>query len=464
MKAVPAIRARMGDTEYYMTRLTGRELATSVRPVRESDVFASESIEEQIQRELDDKRIRDELIPYLAKHKERFWGSIIVLAEEDMLDFEPVTAVVGNLPRAYQSSVEAMGFLTQLGGQLIALDGQHRLKATKETITSGEELGEYQHKVNDDEMAVIVIEFKSNERTRRIFNKVNRHAKPTGRSDNILLSEDDGYAIVTRMLLDRGRGAPLADVIDDDGGKRPLVNWKSTTLTKTMRHMTTISVVYDTVRHILGSLGFDEDHWDEKKNPVRPPEDELERAYEVAAVWWDAIVEHLDVLRDVRDGNLVLQDIRDIRFDDADKRTLLLRPVGQIALVRGVLEAIRNAKGQGATLQLEEALDRANRINWSAAPSNYFRDSIVRASGRMSARNESYRLAGALIAYLIGDEYLTEEQRRAVWRDWNKARGKLVEDRTGDWLSDDEIEAELGLLAADEADARRPEALPPAIA
>lgn len=460
MKAAPAIRSKMGNTTYYMTRLTGRELANSVRPVRESEKWTTDSIDERIQRELDEKRVLRELVPYLAKHPDRFWGSIIVLAEANKLDFEPVTDIVDGIPRAYQDSVQSIGFLTQLGGELIALDGQHRLFATSATITSGDDLGPFQREVNDDEMSVIVIEFESAEKTRRIFSKVNRHAKPTGRSDNILLSEDDGFAIVSRMLLDPGRDAPLAKVHDDDGSAREIVNWKSTTLTRTMRHMTTISVVYDTVKHILINAGFSEDDWDEKKNPIRPRDEELETAYEIAARWWEDIIEHTDVLRDIRNGTLDIDDIRKIRFDNDDHRTLLLRPVGQIALVRGVTMAMANAQDIGKALTLTDALERANRLNWSAASSNYFRDTIVRANGRMSARAESYQLAAHLIAYLIGNEYLTDAQRRAVWHEWNRARGKLVENQQGRALSDAEIERALDSLELEEAATRQPESLP----
>ena len=96
-----------------------------------------------------------------------------------------------------------MGFLTIEGGSLVVLDGQHRLAALRGVTTAGPDLkGEFVDAVADDELSVLFIPHESFEKTRRIFNKVNRYAKPTSPTDNIITSEDDGSAIVTRWLVE----------------------------------------------------------------------------------------------------------------------------------------------------------------------------------------------------------------------------------------------------------------------
>ena len=45
----------------------------------------------------------------------------------------------------------------------------------------------------------------------------------------------------------------------------------------------------------------------------------------------------------------------------------------------------------------------------------------------MVARKEARELAGRLIAYLVGAEFMTEESRQQLWMDWNFARGYDVE-------------------------------------
>ena len=47
-------------------------------------------------------------------------------------------------------------------------------------------------------MITILIEHEVNMKTRRVFNVVNRYAKQISRGDQIITSEDDGYAIVAR--------------------------------------------------------------------------------------------------------------------------------------------------------------------------------------------------------------------------------------------------------------------------
>ena len=424
MKAAPAVKGKMGSTTYYQTKLTARELASTVRAARELDQWASASIEERMQRELNLTRIRNEIVPYLANHQDRFFGSLIVLVPKGQLEFEPLTDVVSKVPGAYKSAVDVMGFLTVEKGEHVALDGQHRLRALRDVINSDEELGPYQSLVGDDDISVMVVEFETNEKTRRMFNKVNRNAKPTGRSDNILLSEDDIYAIVTRMLLDSDRNAPLASV-DVDGKPQELVNWRSNTLAKRVNQLTTISAVYETVLDILKTNGFTLEDYEEKKRQVRPAQEDIEKAYEIAAAWWDKMLVTLDAFKDaVAD----LSTISNVRFagdpPPYHQHTLLLRPVGQIAMVKGVVEAIKNSKGK---LTLDEALKRLNKLDWSAAPTNYWRDTIIRADGRMVARKEAYNLAAQLIAHLIGGQYLDDEQRQHLWYEWNKARGKDVD-------------------------------------
>jgi DNA sulfur modification protein DndB len=426
VKAVPAIRARMGSNTYYETKLTARELTATVRPAREVDKWASASIEERMQRDLNLRRILDEIAPYLAKHPDRLFGSLIILVPQGTLEFEPLTDVVGKLPGAYRSAVESMGFLTAEHGEIVALDGQHRLVALREVITSGDHLGPFQPVVGDDEISVIVVEFESNEKTRRIFNKVNRNAKPTGRSDNILLSEDDGNAIVARMLVDQD--APLA-AVEIDGKLQELVNWRSNTLSKRMKELTTISAVYDTVRAILSYYKFK--GFDEKTAQVRPPQDDLDRAYDVVSEWWATMLTKVDAFKDALANP---DEVTDVRFADDPPyhpQTLLLRPAGQIAMVMGVVEAMTNSIPAGKTysdaqLTLDEALRRVNLVDWSASPASYWRDVIMLAGGRMLARKEAYTLAASLLAYLIGNEYLDDDQRNKLWERWNDRRGKDV--------------------------------------
>lgn len=418
----PCIVGKMGSTTYYETTITGRELSSTVRPAKEHDSWTTASIEERMQRKFDPNRIKQTIVPYLAQHKDRFFGSIIVLVPKGQLTFEPLGSVLTqDLPAAYRESSRNIGFLTIEGGENIALDGQHRLIAIRTIVQDGVE-GEFASQVGDDELCVLFIEFEDARKTRRIFNKVNRHAKPTGRSDNIVTSEDDGNAIVTRWLLDPDRDAPLSER-NVNGENLEVVNWTSNTLGQNSQNLTTISAVYETVKDILVSYNFD--GFDERRNPVAPPDEVLEAAYEVVSDWWATILT-MDAFANALDGS---ESIPEVRNDPTNEDSLLLRPVGQVSLVRGLVLAIgRSDQGNGPELSLAEAVKRANQIDWSTAGSSMWRGSIVSMDGKkMVARREMQDLAAELVAYLIGAEYMDKAMREELWRMWNQSRGRDVD-------------------------------------
>lgn len=410
----PALRGTMGSTTYYEITMTARELTNGVRPARETDSWASASIDERIQRDVNRTRVMSTIVPYLAQHPDRFFGSFIVLVPKGAVEFEPLTDLVGKLPAAYRSSSQNIGYLTIDKGELIALDGQHRLLAFREVIQGGAHLGPLWADVGDDEVCVLLVEEESPQKTRRIFNKVNRHAKPTGRSDNIITSEDDGYALVTRRLLDSELDAPLATRMVNGQQYEP-VDWMNNNLNQKSSKLTTISVLYESAQDILTLEGYK--RFSEKESPVAPDEETLSAAYEKVAAWWEDILA-MDVFK------ASLSDpttIATIRYDADDTRTLLLRPVGQIALIRGLTAAMQASNGQ---LSRSEVIKRANQLDYSCPPSSMWRDSIVRADGRMVARKEAYELASRLITYMVAADFMPEESKQRLWEDWNKARGK----------------------------------------
>lgn len=439
MATRPVIVGRMGSTTFYETTMTAHELAASVRAARETDDWASASIDERIQRDVNLARIKNTIVPYLANHPDRFFGSFIVLARKDTLSFEPLSDIVGKLPAAYANAVGNVGFLTMSGrGELVALDGQHRLLALREVITNPSELGPMASKVGDDEVCVLIIEFESAVKTRRIFNKVNRNAKPTGRSDNIITSEDDGFAIVARRMLDADYEGPLASRTTESG-RWELVEWTQTTLSRSSDRLTTISAVYEIVKDVLTARGYHD--FSEKENPVAPPEGVLDEATESMQEWFTVFLS-MPFFTELLENP---SPIASIRYSPTDPRSILLRPVGQIAAARGLVRA-QEILGDSSQAQLKSLVDKVQRINWSASPGNYWRDVLVKPDGRMIARKEAYDLAADLIAYLITPDY-PDEMRDGLWRSWNKMRGRdpfSPPDELDDEQMPEDLPAQLG--------------------
>jgi DNA sulfur modification protein DndB len=420
---IPAIQGRLGSITYYQGMISARDLVSAVRPANESDKWATWSIEERMQRELDEKRIQQEIIPYLAKSPDRFFGSVIVLVyRANTFEWESMD-VLSKLPAAYRGVGRKIGILTVDGGELIVLDGQHRVVALRNIITGKDRPeGEFVNAIPGDELSVIFIQYEGDEKTRRIFNKVNRYAKPTSRGDNIITSEDDGCAILTRWLMrnDAPFGYSYTGPKGDDG---LIVDWKNNTITGRSQKFTTVSVLYETVKEILA--GEQVRDFDEKSRVVRPAEEELKKAYERVAEWWADILESFDPYRSVMDELKAGKppSCAEKRQDDA-RSSLLFKPAGQIALVKGLVAAV--ARGHDAGFTRKDALRRANRINWSAHW-DAWKGTIVTMTGRMSASKGSYELAGELIAYLIGAEFMSKKQIDELRSRYNEARGYSYE-------------------------------------
>ena len=248
-----------------------------------------------------------------------------------------------------------MGFLTIEGGQLVALDGQHRL-AGMEAVVQRRIEGHLADEVPNDDISVVFIMLDGNmPKVRHIFNKVNRYAKTTSRGDNIITSEEDGIAVITRRLLRKGE--PLGATM----GNKLLVNWQSNTLSARSLQWTTISAVYFTIRDIVEYEEFDFNvKKGLRKGSIRPSDEELEMAYSRTLEWWNALLAGIDGIRWAIGDPATIPVYR----QDENSYSLLFRPIGIMALVKGMRIAKERSDKRGQSVRLEVLLEKANRIDW----------------------------------------------------------------------------------------------------
>jgi DNA sulfur modification protein DndB len=400
---IPAIRGKLGETTYYETTMKGIDLVKSVRPPRELDGWTGFSIEERLQREPDVKRIRNELAPYIANSSDRFFGSIIVLVYDGKLEWESITTFAKQLPAAYRSGVESMGFITIDGTTLVVLDGQHRLLALRAVLLDGIS-GPASATVANDDVCVIFVEHQSNIKTRRIFNVVNRYAKQTGRGDNIITSEDDGYAIVARSLLAddqvfgrRKVGAEMKDFVE----------WKSNTLGKRSLPFITISALYESVKLILAHNGVG------PLRDQRPTDEELEQYEGHARSFFELLMERVSVYATAAKD---MSRMPELRADD-QPTALLFKPAGQIALVDAIFRAVKETG-----IPLQTAIDRINGITDWSMPNEMWRDVIIKSGGTIDAGPDARRRMSALVAYVIAADRMDDSYKLSTWRMYNEAR------------------------------------------
>jgi DNA sulfur modification protein DndB len=398
----PVIKGKIGSTEYYQATVGARTLATMVKTAAELKAWTEFSVFERFQRELAFTRIKKEIAPYLVRSRDRFFGAFIILVfDADLFEFEP--AEIRNIPagKAYADASQLIGFLTVDGGDLVALDGQHRLQALREVLESGDDYpGEYRDDVLNDQFSIILIKHETFEKTRRIFNKVNRHAKPTSNADNIITSEDDGYAIVTRWLVEPTpplrlkKPEPPLNAVNRRG---PLIEFKKTSLVQKDHHITTITQLEKTVRTILEANGITK--FSEKDTVNRPSDAKLKKAYKHAAHWWNRLIYYFRPLHEALES----EDWKIRRLKSSGSSSgLLFVPIAQQALFEGIARAFKRG------LELDRAMWSAARLDWSRGETPLY-GIIVGANG--AALSRGVKLAGRLIEYLIVGEQMLEEEK-----------------------------------------------------
>jgi DNA sulfur modification protein DndB len=418
---LPVIKGQMGRITFYESTMKARELGT-VRIASELDDWASMGLEERMQREVNIKRVIDEIVPYLRKSPDRFTGSVIVLVKNaEEFRYESLKELNVKIPGAYSGPAARLGFLSIEGGEMIFLDGQHRGAAYREVVNprSGASVEGTEDVANDD-VCVIFVPFESSEQTRRIFNKVNRYARSTSKADNIITSEDDGYAIVSRKLFTEG--GPLYILAENKKTRKTelAINLSSNTISERSTQFTTTSAIYEIVKEILKANGIKD--FDEKSRVIRPEQEEIDEAYEFCEELWDEVIDGVNAYNQVinnvdADGLINTEDLRAFRVDTAET-SLLFKPAGQIALFRGLLKAVKRGVDQSSAIQ------RVNNIDWSM-DSDVFQGSIVRG-GRMSTKNEDYELASEMIAYMVASEKMDEDAINILRRKYHESRnGKI---------------------------------------
>jgi DNA sulfur modification protein DndB len=406
MTTVPAIEARMGSSRYYQAVMSAAELAATVRAAMDFEEFDSFMAHERMQRKMSEERVEQEIVPYLTNTPDRFFGSIIVLVyKPDQFDFESLDQLSrGDFTGAYSGLNSRLGALTMTGGKLFALDGQHRLHALR-TITSGASttpllnipiVGPFKDAIGNDELSVIFLEFESIEKARRIFNKVNRYAKPTTTSTNILTSEDDGYAIITRCLINQDdptkfdaiTPGPIPVLFDNE---EPVLQIEGLNLNQTSPSFTTLQVIYDTVQEICKFTN--QPSLDERRSIVRPSDEILRDAYEACAKWWTTLVnEFQPIVRAFNSPDYVAQE----RHYE-QKQSMAYRPKGLEAIIGGMLLAADVSRLSPATI-----VQRANKLNMHLG-SDMWNGIFAGGNGRIITRN--LPLAKLLIAYqLVGEQ------------------------------------------------------------
>ena len=394
MADLPAIKARLGDTTYYILSMKAGELINRVKVPKELEGWDTKSIEERYQRDINYHRVRTQIAPYLANDESRFFGALIVTAmnfdEEEA--FEPLTEVTTKgLPRSYRVPATSMGFLVFNGGEvLVPLDGQHRLAAIEFAVTGRDEKKQdiagvpACSQLAEEDVTVILVPYRP-DKARKIFTKVNRYAKPTTTGQNIVTDDDDIYAVLTREVANELIGSRLA-------------KYKSNTLTPKDSEFTTLGIVYNCNREIIAKtfpVG--------KLDTTHLPSSEAQHLYrEKVRSVWEILLQEIEVFADALSDK---SSAGDTRRQEIRETNLLGKPVGQECLVRAFLR-LTDTMGEAA------ACKRLNALPWTLNSKNLEIWQRVLWAGGMEGKilTKQRPLATKFIAYLAGEPLNNEKK------------------------------------------------------
>nr|VFJ61237.1 MAG: DNA sulfur modification protein DndB [Candidatus Kentron sp. DK] len=278
---VPAIKAKMGDWTYYITKMKFGEvekqveLAEKIHPNRELDAL--------IQRELSSRV--GEMTDFLLKEPQRFYGSLVVAIYKGNPRFHPIR--INEKNDIVDEVNHAFGLLEMDGSQTyFALDGQHRLESIKNACKENPDLRE-------DDISVLVIKHDDSKvgmiRTRRLFTKLNRYAKPTNYKMNIAIDEDDCVAISTRRLV--RELDTLKEFVKIDAAGKQMSSGK-----KDSKYFTTMATLYEcNIELAKAFLGGTE--IDKKFLSSRPSDEYLDDIYDYLEDIWKLLMSEVGVLR-----------------------------------------------------------------------------------------------------------------------------------------------------------------------
>jgi DNA sulfur modification protein DndB len=335
----------MGDTIYYSTFLSFRDVADWIKPTVE--IHKSSLLSRWIQRHLLEKHA-DGIADYLKTQDERFFNAIVVGIYGGEPTWAPIRVsiapgmeefVMNDEQREHLES--SVGILTLSGEEkLFAIDGQHRVAGIKKAIKDDAD------KFSGDEIIALFVGHSTTEEgersTRRLFTTLNKTAKRVSDADRVALDEDDGFAVVTRRLIDEFAMFKL-------GSPFKFAPTASLPTTDT-EHVSTILSLYSQIRDLYSSNLTTAKVKKANFGRARPTDESLNEVYHFVCEYWKALKEHVPEVRDVLSGKRTAGEFR-----TQTKNHLLMRPIGQRAFAGAVGVLVeRGAEVRKAVNQLSK--------------------------------------------------------------------------------------------------------------
>ena len=392
MNIYPALRSRMGTWDYYVVKMNASELSQNVKYA--SEVHDDRTLDKAIQRMLDESRVKKDIVEYLKRQPNRFFSAIVVAALKGNPQFYPVKIAEDPQFLIFRNDSrlnEAFGVLQFDGTQkYYALDGQHRLSAIKTLLEQNNSSpNSAPENFENDEISVIVVVPSKEDSTetfmqkyRRLFSNLNRYAKPMDQATNIIMDEDDTFAILTRRLI-------TDHTFFHSDARKQLESEKiKTTKGKNLKtgdsYFTSIETLYEMNIRLLSSSkristgwgpGSEEGPDTNTFKKFRPSEEYIDSLYKELLMYWEGLLDELPVLQD-HPLKMRFHNITDRRNKNGTDH-LLFWPIGQQMLAEIARKLLNNRLSDSENLTpdtVRHVLKGLNKLQWELhqTPWQYF--------------------------------------------------------------------------------------------
>ncbi len=420
----PALKGKIGTNDYYVVEMTAKKAVEFLTIPKDIIGWEDLAIEEQYQRDINYKRVLKDIYPYLYGDPERFLGSLIVAVDKlTNDDFEPISDLTKTLPKAYKNEAKHIGMLTlEDSGLIVPIDGQHRLAGLKFAIqgkdADGKDIKNHKHnhaKVEEDMITLIMLPINLGnkndiKKARKIFTKLNKYARPTNSSQNLITNDDDSIAIISRAIAN--------DVINESN-KYKLVHWKSSRLSVKDTEFTTLDTVYQCNKTIIEATAPTGTVTDKNRQ-----EEHEEEWYAACKDAWSALLKGIDVFQTIL-AHKESDDDSMAKRVEVRKEFLLGKPVPQQCLIEAFIKMTHSTPSQHKKiLSDDEAIALLNKVPWEIGDKTW--DNVLwlgdKEKGKILVKGR--KLAVELILYMC--DRMTDDKKVADLKE--KYRSNFPED------------------------------------
>jgi DNA sulfur modification protein DndB len=372
---LPAIRSRVGDWMTYVTSMSFKDVQLLVKSPDE--IHDRKGLAEWIQREAIDSHA-EEISAYIQQNPQRFLGSLIIGVYDGNPNWAPLNIKFSDdhldLSEYQKERIEGKLGLLHLTGdeKLFAIDGQHRVAGIKKALS---EIDNENTIFSDEVSAIFVAHDESSidgkRRTRRLFTTVNKKAKRISKAATIALDEDNGFAIVTRLLIDR-------HWLFEDNRKH--ISYSSTGSIPAGDETTITSVVG--LYEILKDLYFNRNKKEFESS--RPSDENIEFFFNHVNEFLDQILTQSNEFNEV----FVLRNLNPSDYR-GQQNHLLFRPIGQRAFARATQLLVQRGLTLGESISslLQANMDISsndwNNILWDPVSETMITNKLVLAETQL---------------------------------------------------------------------------------